>query len=208
MGFSNYKDLAVVLKELNIRHEVENEYLIHSSTKASQHFKDELDFTLKNVPYQVSEFAICENLVFPILREVWKPYAPIFTIWSRAFLQVDDKINGYPDYYIAKRSALGVIVPDRPILAVVEAKKDDFSGAWGQNLMEMHAIQQLNQQVNKHTQIPVYGIATSGIWWQFGKLTDSVFTQFETSFDIKHLDMLFAAIDSVLIECKSNMEKL
>ena len=40
--------------------------------------QQDIVFTLKEVAYDVSEAAICENLIYPILKEAWKRYVDIF----------------------------------------------------------------------------------------------------------------------------------
>ncbi len=42
-----------------------------------------------------------------------------------------------PDYILAKQSVRGKIIFGKPLLAVVEAKKDDFEGGWAQCLLEI-----------------------------------------------------------------------
>jgi hypothetical protein len=85
-------------------------------------------------------------------------------------------------------------------MAVVEAKKDDFSGAWGQCLYEMYTIQQLNGKPD----FPVYGITSSGLVWQFAKLEHNVFTEYETLFLIQDIDNLLSAIKTLFEACKKN----
>ncbi len=66
---------------------------------------------------------------------------------------------GEPDYLVSH-------VPDeairhmiqKPMLAVVEAKQEKFSEGWGQCVAEMIACQHLNHASN----VPVFGIVTSG----------------------------------------------
>ncbi|MDZ7933426.1 MAG: hypothetical protein U5M51_00280 [Emticicia sp.] len=203
MGFSKkFKQLGEVLNENQIQHIQGLSFGITEEFHASDYFKNEIKITLESVPYNVSEFSICETLIYPILREVWKPYLNIFNIWSRALVKLNLHVKGYPDYLIAKRSALSSVVFEKPYLAVVEAKKDDFSGAWGQCLAEMSAIQQLND--NKL--MPVYGITSSGLVWQFGKLEGDTFTQYATLFTIEDLDRLFSGLKTLFELCRLNIE--
>jgi hypothetical protein len=202
MSFSKkYKQLGDVLNELGIQHIIGEPFEITHQLQASDYFKSELRLTLEEVPYNISEFAICETLVYPTLREVWKDYRKYLSIWSRALVKLNLKIKGYPDYLIAKRSKLSPVIFGRPYMAVVEAKLDDFEGAWGQCLYEMWAMQQLNPQ----NTMPIYGITTSGLIWQFGKLENGIFTQYETKFTIEEIDRLFSALKTFFEHCKNTM---
>ena len=70
----NYKQLGNVLNEIEVQHIIGEPFEITETLKASDYFKSELRLTLEEVPYNISEFAICETLVYPTLREVWKLY--------------------------------------------------------------------------------------------------------------------------------------
>jgi hypothetical protein len=78
-----------------------------------------------------SEDAICENLIYPVLKEVWKSYRHQLTLWSHQALTYDEDVSGVPDYIVTKRSPLGTIVFDKPYFLVVEAKQDKFEEGWG-----------------------------------------------------------------------------
>lgn len=204
MSFSKkFKQLGNVLEELELQHIIGETFEITDPLAASDYFKSELRLTLEEVPYNISEFAICETLVYPTLREVWKNYRKVFNIWSRAMIKLNIKIKGYPDYLIAKRSPRSPIIFTQPYMAVVEAKLDDFEGAWGQCLFEMWTIQQLNT----HKDMPVYGITTSGLIWQFGKLENGIFTQYETRFTIEEIDRLVSALNSFFKQCQKTFTK-
>ena len=84
-----------------------------------------------------------------------------------------------------------------PIIIVVEAKRNDFIQGWGQCLAELVAVQKLNGDSVK----PVYGIVTDGEFWQFGKLTDSVFTRDKTRLTISELGRVFGAIGYLMRSC-------
>jgi hypothetical protein len=199
--FSNrFKKLPSVLSELKIQHKTQVPFSVSEKMTISPFFKDELAFVFSRVPYNVSEFSICENLIYPTLKEVWKLYADDFNMWSRALVQLNLTIKGYPDYLIGKRSPLSSTIFDVPYMAVVEAKKDDFAGAWGQCLYEMYTIQQLNGKPD----FPVFGIASTGLVWQFGKLENNVFTEYETLFLMQDPDTLLSAIKTLFETCKQN----
>lgn len=130
------------------------------------YFKDELAFNLRKLPIGRSEVGAGEVLLFPILREVWKPYSDDLALFTHEELAFDADLCGVPDYFVCKVSEYGQTIPDIPYLLVAEAKLDDFERAWGQCSAAMLAAQKLNQAPD----VPIYGIATNGTAWQVGTL--------------------------------------
>jgi hypothetical protein len=200
MAFSTYKTLGTVLQEYEV-------YLIRAAFVSELPFdvpigfKEELELLFTEGAIS-SEASICEALIFPILKEVWKAYRQKFVLWSHEPLRYDETLSGVPDYTLAKRSRLGSIVFDRPYLLVVEAKQDDFTAGWAQCLAEMIAVQKLNgtpQQV-------IFGIVTNGRIWEFAKLHNSKFTVHPNSYSIGDLDRLFAVINFMFQECEIQLE--
>lgn len=197
MSFNQFKSLPDVLKKYSLIYD-EIKLPKIPQVIAPEILKQELEFTLNNVPYDVSETAICENLLYPILKQAWKEYADVLAIWSQVPLNYDKELSGVPDYVIAKRSPLGRIVFDVPYIAVIEAKRDDFTGGWGQCGAEMVAMQRINGDVN----FPVYGIVSNGEIWEFGQLENQKFTFYKQRFDIDNLDSLFSVLIYFLELCK------
>ena len=197
MPFTQYKTLGDVLKTYNIRY-VETGFKIESQVKVPKALSADLSFTLKNIAYDVSEASICENLIYPILKSVWMPYVDIFALWSHKPIEYDATLSGIPDYLISKRSDLGKIVFEVPYIAVVEAKKDDFSGGWAQCGAEMYAMQKINQNLN----LTIYGIVSNGETWEFAQLSYDQFTFFKDRFDINDLKKLYNALSTIMERCK------
>ena len=131
MSFSKkFKQLGSVLEETKIQHVKGVSFPITEKLSASEHYVSELKITLESVPYNISEYAICETLIYPTLREVWKPYLNVFNIWSRALVKLNINIKGYPDYLIAKRSPLSAVIFEKPYLAVGVECLDCWSWSW------------------------------------------------------------------------------
>jgi hypothetical protein len=151
-----------------------------------------------------SEYAICENLVYPVLKEVWKQYRQYFILWSHQFLNADAKLSGFPEYTLARRSPLGKVVFDQPYFLLVEAKQDDFEAAWAQCLAEMIAAQRLNE----NSDITLYGIASNGIFWQFAKLEKTTFTKNILPGSIYDLENLFGVVNFIFQQCENQLKTL
>ncbi len=200
MSFNQFKSLPEVLKKYSLICE-ETQWENFRLVIAPELLKAELEFTLNNIPYDSSEAAICENLIYPILKQAWKAYADVLAIWSQPALNYNKELSGIPDYLIAKRSPLGRIVLDLPYIAVVEAKKDDFTAGWGQCGAEMVAMQQINKDVN----LPVYGVVSNGEIWEFAQLQQQIFTLYKQRFDIANLDVLFSVLVFLLESCKQHL---
>ncbi|MFN0203284.1 MAG: hypothetical protein ACKVTZ_17280 [Bacteroidia bacterium] len=200
MAFSDkkYKELGDVLKAYSLVYTNMHGFQTAQPFAVSAQFAQEIQFVLDNVVYKTSEEAICENLLYPILKEVWKPYITYFSLWSHKALTYDDQLKGTPDYLISKRSALGYIVFEHPYVAVVEAKLDDFIGGWAQCALEMLAMQKMNHQ----PELPIFGIVSNGDFWEFGKLEGQHFTQYKEKGKIEALSELMAMLTFLLEECK------
>ena len=123
MPFSNYKSIGAVAKEFQIKYIREN-FIVETDFLCSDTFREELDLILNEGVFDNSEIALCETIIYPILKEVWKVYRKFFLLWSHQTLIYDEKLSGIPDYILAKRSPLGVVVFDKPFLVLVEAKKE------------------------------------------------------------------------------------
>jgi hypothetical protein len=165
----------------------------------------EIAFAQRQVGFDSSEFAACENLIYPILKEVWRAaYLNDLQIWSHIPLNFDADLSGIPDYFVARRSPLGVVVVEEPYLLVVEGKKDDFERGWGQCLAAMLAAQKLNGQPNQ----VLYGIVTNGVVWECGKLRGTHFVQDLQQFTLSDLDRLCAAVNYLFAQCREQLARL
>ncbi|AFZ00271.1 hypothetical protein Cal6303_1210 [Calothrix sp. PCC 6303] len=156
-------------------------------------FKEELDILFTDGVVDNSEDAICENLIYPVLKEVWKNYRSKLTLWSHQTLNYDEDLSGVPDYIVSQRNPLSPVVFDKPYFIAVEAKQDRFEEGWGQCLAEMVAI----QRINENLETDIFGIVSNGKIWQFGKLTIDVFTRNKNLYTIQELDKLFAAVNYI-----------
>ncbi len=145
-----------------------------------------------------------EALIFPILREVWKPFRQSLALWSHQPLTYDEDLCGVPDYTVARRSPLGLVVFDAPYLLIVETKRDDFIRGWGQCLAAMLAAQKMNDLSDQ----TLYGIATNGRFWQFGRLRGTEFTQELRIFALSELDTLAGALRFALTECREQVLRM
>jgi hypothetical protein len=201
MAFSNYKSLASVIQEFHLHYAEAAFQRFLAPLAAPAELHETIGFNLKEMAYDVSEAIIGESLLFPILREAWKPFRKELMLWSHTAIAYNEVLSGTPDYLFAKQSALGKIVLDKPYCAIVEAKKDDFTGGWGQCAVELYVAQQINANPN----LEIFGIVSNGLYWQFGSLQHDVFTKYDQVFDVKELDALYTTLISILTVCKEQL---
>lgn len=162
MGFGRFKTEIEVAKKFKLR--TNSQPFVNTLTleniptykfkEIQENFKDPLSF--------LSEAAICEDIIKPILKVLDQHYSG-FRVWSHVNYSVDPEndLCGIPDFLLAPtteiRGELGV-----PPLCVIEAKRADWDQTWAQALAEMVAASQ--QGATK-----CYAVVTTGDDWQFGQ---------------------------------------
>ncbi len=203
MAFGSYKTIGAVVKEFQITY-TESDFVKPLPFMVSDYFREDLQLMMREGVVDNSEFAICENLIYPLLKEVWKHYRSKFLLWSHQSLNYDEKLSGFPEYILAKRSPLGKVVFDRPYFMLVEAKQDNFEAAWGQCIAEMIAAQRLNAELD----ISIFGITSNGSFWQIGKLEGNIFTRNLAPYTLYDIDNLASAINYIFRECELQLDAI
>jgi hypothetical protein len=197
MSFNNYKKIADVLEEFSINYDEAN-FIQKIQIEIEPYFKNRLELTLKEAIVFNSEYAICENLIYPILFEIWQHYREKLVIWSHQPLNYDEQLSGIPDYIIANRSPQGKIIFEKPYFILVEAKKDNFEEAWGQCLAELVAA----QKINNNPDLNLFGVVSNGKFWEFGQLKNDCFQKNNQDYSLYPLEELFAALNYIFQHCK------
>jgi hypothetical protein len=203
MAFDSFKSIAEVVIEYQIT-AIETPFIQAIPLPIDPGFRSRLDLYLLEFNFKDSESAVCEIVIFPILAEVYLHHRSKFVLWSHKTLTYDDRLTGVPDYTLAKRSPLGKVVWDKPYFVAVEAKKDDFVKGWGQCLAQMLAMQKLNGNPDQS----VYGIVSNGQSWEFGVLTQSLFTQDPKAYSLRDLDDLIAALNFLFQQCEEELDRI
>ncbi len=203
MAFSNFKTIGEVLKEYQVTY-TQGNFVEEIPFNVPDFFREDLNEVMEDGVVSNSEFAICENLIYPILKEVWKKYKTKLTIWSHQSFNYDEKLSGFPEYIIAKRSPLGKVVFDKPFFILVEAKQDNFEKGWAQCLAEMIAARSLNQEIN----VTIFGVVSNGNYWEFAKLENNFFIQDKNPYTINELDKLFGVVNFLFHECEPQLSNL
>lgn len=192
MASSDFKRISEVQEKFDITYAEEDFVKVHDA-EPSEQFLQEFEWTRQNLNVFVSEASRCEAIIFPVLKENYKAYADNYELWIGTSIAYNQTLSGTPDYLISTRSRLGKTVVGKPLIILVEAKRNDFDRGWGQCLAELVAAQKMNNDAA----FPVYGIVTDGNLWQFGRLVGDTFTQNRTDFVLTNLPMLFGAVSAV-----------
>ncbi|MEN9610054.1 MAG: hypothetical protein RLZZ628_868 [Bacteroidota bacterium] len=195
MAFTQFKSLGDVVKMYDLTQENGKFINTKSNVIVPLALQEDITFSIEQDGlFDISEAAICENYIYPVLKSVWKPFHKTFLLWSHTSITADEILTGIPDYLFAKRTKFGTSVVGPPFCIAVEAKKDNFEEGWGQCAAEMVAAQKLNG----NTTNPIFGIVTNGDKWEFAMLEADVFTK-ETGFlTILQLEMLYSVIHNLL----------
>ena len=128
----------------------------------------------KKVPLAAAigtEKARSELIVADVLVELCEKFDYRISFFSGIDFNVDSEndLTGVCDFLISLSP--GQLFLEEPVIALVEAKNTDMKLGFGQCVAEMIAAQRFNQE--KGNDIPcVYGATTTGVNWQFLKLTE------------------------------------
>ncbi len=198
MAFTQFKSLGSVLTTYDISYKDED-FIIGQSILVPTRLIEDIDFALKNTDYSLSEASICENLIYPVLKETWKSFLSDFFLWSHPTWYVDEVLSGIPDYLFTQPTKYGKAVLGAPVLIAVEAKKDNFQEGWGQCAAAMIAAQKLNANNN----LIIYGIVSNGEIWEFAFLEHDTITKNIIGYSIFELHKLYEALYFVLKQSKA-----
>lgn len=200
MAFSDFKSVEQVLEKYPLILKREK-FLPDVHLELPPWFLDNLNFALRRQAAQESEIFFRESIIFPFLQQAWKRHQKL-KLWLNVPLFYSSELAGEPDYLVSLWPE-GVIskLVNQPLLAVMEAKKQDFEGGWAQCLAAMIAC----QKINSTTPLTIYGIVTTGLTWRFGKLENNVFTEDLLSYSIDTPEKAFGLLDFVFARCEEQL---
>jgi hypothetical protein len=116
-----------------------------------------------------TEKALSEALIAPILIEVARLHEDKISLFSGESIEADKAqgLVGELDFAFTLKPHAYLL--ETPILATVEAKKQDFEAGITQCIAQLTGIQQLNAQENKDLPT-LFGCVSTGYEWQFLRL--------------------------------------
>jgi hypothetical protein len=203
MAFTNYKNIADVLRDFPLNYQ-EEDFVNAIELACDDRFISRLNTIVRHGIVFNSEYAICENIISPILTEVWLAHTQNFLIWSHQPLNYDENLSGVPDYIVARRSPRGKVILEQPYMILVEAKKDNFEEGWGQCLAEMLAAQKIDGDRSRKK----FGVVSNGKLWEFGVLEEEMFTKNRRYYGLENIEELIGAVNFLFIESAAQLSDL
>jgi hypothetical protein len=200
MAFTSYKSIADVLRSFPLSYQ-EEDFIEVVTFGSDDRFISRLNTIVRDGIVFNSEYAICENIISPILTEVWLAHSHNLLIWSHQALNYDENLSGVPDYIVARRSPRGKVILEQPYLILVEAKKDNFEEGWGQCLAEMLAAQKIGGDGSQKK----FGVVSNGKLWEFGVLQEEMFTKNRKYYGLENIEDLLGAVNFLFIESAAQL---
>ncbi len=199
MAYSDFK-LKELIKQFSLILKDKNDLFAEVSPVQPTEY---LEFTLKyNLPVAGeinTEKARSEMIIAPILLEVRRRVGDRISLFSGRDFNVDPErgLNGACDFLLGISDSQLVI--NAPVVAIVEAKKEDIIGGLGQCVAEMIAAQLFNEQEGNQV-TNIYGVVTSGTAWRFVKLAGKTVSVDVVEYYITNLEKILGIFIAILAE--------
>jgi hypothetical protein len=161
-------------------------------------FVSELAFTIRATPFASSLEARRESLVYPLLREVWKPFRGDLTLWINDPAPGAQDARGLADYVLARRSRLGPFLPEPPYLLTVVVHLGDEEGEWGHCLAALLAARRANREPSQ----TLFGVSTDGLAWRFVRLQEDLLVREPRPCPLRELSDLAGALHFLFAQCR------
>lgn len=153
-----------------------------------------------NVPLALAmntEKARSELIIAPILLELRRQLQDKISLFSGTEFNIAPELglNGICDFLISKDPELLFI--RSPVVALVEAKKENINSGLGQCVAEMVAAKLFNEQEGNNIGT-IYGVVTSGNIWKFLKLEAQVISIDAVEYYLQNLPKILGILVSFL----------
>ncbi len=192
-----YKDFTLesIESKFGVTNRVETLVFDIKPIQPSVILKAELDIASK-LPKR-SEKSRSENIVSPVLKEVWRNNENFFTIYSGEILDADKKegLYGECDFIITKTTQS--ISINLPILTIVEAKKNDLDLGIPQCGAQLIGAQVFNN-IRKRDLPAIYGCVTTGDDWIFMKLVNKELLVDLHVYDLKEIEIVLGVFQGII----------
>jgi hypothetical protein len=170
---------------------------VSASAWLKETLSDGAEFSLE------TEKARSEFIIAPVLKELHRNNKTVFSIYSGFNFTVDAArgLQGFCDFLLAKLPLN--IVPDSPIIAVVEAKLNDvITAAVPQCAAEMYATRLWNEKYHQPQQ-DIYGIITTGNLWLFLRLSEGMTIEIDSNqYSILQLETVLGVLQHIVNQYK------
>ena len=144
-----------------------------------------------------TEKARSELIIMPVLTEVRRILKGQVSLFSGAEFNVDLErgLNGTCDFILARSPEQFFIT--KPVITIVEAKRENIPSGLGQCIATMIAARQFNEQEGEPIDI-IYGVVTTGTDWKFLKLIQQVAYIDSSNYFISEVDRILGILISTL----------
>ncbi len=197
MAYSNFS-LADAIKQFGLSLKDKNDLFADLPTvEYSEYLDFTLNYNLRIASEINTEKARSEMIITPILLELRRMLDDKISLFSGKEFNVDLEkgLNGACDFLISLSESQIVIMA--PVLAIVEAKKEDLIGGLGQCAAEMYAAQLFNEKEGNRVPV-IYGLVTSGTVWRFLKLEGNALDIDVVEYYIKDVGKILGIFSSLL----------
>ena len=197
MAYSNFS-LGDLIKQFGLTLKDKNDLFAHiPEVEYSEYLNFTLNYNLRIASEINTEKSRSEMIIAPVLLELRRMLDDKISLFSGKEFNVDLEkgLNGACDFLISLSESQILIMA--PVIAIVEAKKEDLIGGLGQCAAEMYAAQLFNQK--EGNQIPIiYGVMTSGTVWRFLKLEGNALDVDVAEYYVKDVGKILGILSSLL----------
>ncbi|HEY9753343.1 MAG TPA: hypothetical protein V6C46_10350 [Coleofasciculaceae cyanobacterium] len=143
-----------------------------------------------------TEKARSELIIMPVLTDVRRYLQGQVSLFSGVEFNVDlDRgLNGTCDFILTR--SLEQFFITKPVLTIVEAKRENIPSGLGQCLATMIAAQLFNQQEEEAIDT-IYGAVTTGTDWKFLKLRQQVAYIDRSDYFISDVDKILGILTAI-----------
>lgn len=202
MAYTDFtlEDLSLIF---GVQNKVSTLFTSITPVKASTNLLQFLEET-KELPIK-SEKAKSELVVMPVLLDLRQRNNKFFTIYSGETLAADKEkgLTGECDFILAKDTSSFSI--NIPIIAVVEAKKNDLELGIAQCGAQLLGAKIFNEKRGLNLK-DIYGCVTTADNWKFLKLSDKLLAIDKTTYYLKELELILGIFQQVVDSFKSVLE--
>lgn len=140
-----------------------------------------------------TEKARSEWIIAPILLEVRRQRRGELSLFTGTELDVDAArgLTGFTDWLVSRSPEQLSI--EAPVVAIVEAKNENFRLGVPQCIAEMYAAQLFNDQRGRPRDV-IYGVVTTGNVWRFLRLRGEVADVDLTELYLQQLDRVLGVL--------------
>lgn len=140
-----------------------------------------------------TEKARSEWIIAPILLEVRRQRRGELSLFSGTELDVDVArgLTGFTDWLVSRSPEQLSI--EAPVVAIVEAKNENFRLGVPQCIAEMYAAQLFNDRRGRPRDV-IYGVVTTGNVWRFLRLRGEVVDVDLTELYLQQLDRVLGVL--------------